>query len=94
MRKMRYEHVKNLPSHTFKRLVGVRHHTFRCMVQVMQTRAPPKLKPGRPTKLSLEDQILVALQDWREYRTYFHIGATWGVSEATVCRIVHNVEIH
>ena len=25
---MRYEHVKNLPSHKFKRLVGVRYQTF------------------------------------------------------------------
>jgi DDE superfamily endonuclease len=58
----------------------------------MRTHTPPKLKSGRPTKLSLEDQILVTLQYWREYRTYFHIGETWGVSEATVCRIVHHVE--
>ncbi len=28
----------------------------------------------------------------REYRTYFHIGSSWGISESTVCRIVHWVE--
>lgn len=28
----------------------------------------------------------------REYRTYFHIGSSWGVSEATVYRIVRWVE--
>ena len=26
---------------------------------------------GRPPKLSLEDQVLLALQYWREYRTTF-----------------------
>ncbi len=78
---MKYEHVKNLPSPQFKRLVGIRYLTFRSMVWVMQTHTPPKLKSGRPAKLSLEDQILVTLQYWREYRTYFHIGETWGVSE-------------
>jgi hypothetical protein len=38
------------------------------------------------------DQVLVTLEYWREYRTYFHIGSSWGVSESTVCRIVHWVE--
>jgi DDE superfamily endonuclease/Helix-turn-helix of DDE superfamily endonuclease len=89
---MRYEQVKNLPSHQFKRLLGVRHQIFHLMVWVMRTHTPPQLKSGRPTKLSLEDQILVVLQYWREYRTYFHIGETWGVSEATVRRIVNHVE--
>jgi hypothetical protein len=34
----------------------------------------------------------VALEYWREYRTYFHIGTNWGVSESTICRIVTNIE--
>jgi hypothetical protein len=29
---------------------------------------------------------------WREYRTEFHIGLTYGVSEATVCRTIKKVE--
>ena len=29
---------------------------------------------------------------WREYRTEFHIGITYGVSEATVCRTIQRVE--
>ena len=58
----------------------------------MRTYALPKLKPGSPNTLSPEDQVLMALQYWREYRTYFHIGESWGVSESTVCRIVHKVE--
>jgi len=32
------------------------------------------------------------LEYWREYRTYFHIGTSWGVSESTICRIVTNIE--
>ena len=49
-------------------------------------------KPGAKPKLELEDRVLVTLEYWREYRTYFHIGTDWGVSESTVCRIVHWVE--
>jgi hypothetical protein len=29
---------------------------------------------------------------WREYRTEFHIGVAYGVSEATVCRTIHKIE--
>ena len=36
--------------------------------------------------------MLVALQYWREYRTYFHIAQDWGVSESTICRTVQKVE--
>lgn len=36
----------------------------------------------------------MCLEYWREYRTYFHIGSSWGVSESTVCRIVRWVEDH
>lgn len=62
------------------------------MVEVMRHHAVIKKKPGCPAKLNLEDQVLVALQYWREYRTYFHIASDWGVSESTVCRVVHKVE--
>jgi DDE superfamily endonuclease/Helix-turn-helix of DDE superfamily endonuclease len=42
--------------------------------------------------LTVEEQVLVALEYWREYRTYFHMGKNWGVSESTICRIVTNIE--
>ncbi|WP_442944345.1 transposase family protein [Nostoc sp.] len=28
----------------------------------------------------MEDQALVCLQYWREYRTYFHIASDWEIS--------------
>lgn len=88
---MRYEQAQDLQPQEFKRLYGVQHRTFAPLVEVMRHHAQLKKKSGSP-KLSLEDQVLVALQYWREYRTYFHIAQDWGVSESTVCRIVHQVE--
>lgn len=43
-------------------------------------------------KLGIEDRVLVTLEYWREYRAYFHIASSWGISESSVCRIVHWVE--
>ncbi len=32
------------------------------------------------------------MEYWREYRTYFHIGQSWGVNESTAYRIIRKVE--
>lgn len=48
--------------------------------------------PGRPSKLSLEDQLLMTLEYWREYRTYFDIGQSWPVNESTAYGIIRNSE--
>ena len=47
---------------------------------------------GRTPKLIREDQLLMTLMYWREYRTEFHIGITYSVSEATVCRTIRKIE--
>lgn len=47
---------------------------------------------GRPPDLSLPDRLLLALEYLREYRTYFHIGQSYGVSESTAQRISQWVE--
>jgi hypothetical protein len=89
---MTYEQMKDLPPGDFKRACGVHPQTFQIMLRVLQEHAQQKVKPGRPPTLSLEDQLLVALQYWREYRTYFHIGLAWGIDESVVCRTVHKIE--
>jgi len=62
------------------------------MVSVVQEQVEQKKETGKPSKLSIEDQVLMSLEYWREYRTYFHIGRSWDLHEATVCRIVKKVE--
>jgi hypothetical protein len=89
---MTYEQMKDLKPGDFKRACGVYPQTFEQMLQVLRIHEQQKVKPGRPPTLSLEDQLLMALQYWREYRTYFHIGLSWGVDESVVCRTVHKIE--
>ena len=89
---MTYEQMKDLQSRDFKRACGVHPQTFATMLQVLREHEQKKVKPGRPPALSLEDQLFMTLQYWREYRTYFHIGLSWGVDESVVCRTVHKIE--
>jgi hypothetical protein len=86
---MRYATVKSLKDEEFKRSTGVSRETFEKMLAVIHR----DLRDfGRPPKLSREDQLLMTLMYWREYRTEFHIGITYGVSEATVCRTIKKIE--
>lgn len=89
---MTYKEVKNLKPEDFKRLCGVSPETFKNMVTVVAAEKVWQKKTGRPSKLSTEDQLLMTLEYWREYRTYFHIGINWGINETTALRIIRKVE--
>ncbi|KJV97014.1 DDE superendonuclease family protein [Orientia tsutsugamushi str. UT76] len=43
-------------------------------------------------KLNLEEQLLMALEYLRGYRTYFHIGQNYGISESSAYKAVKCVE--
>ena len=86
---MRYETVQKLNDEDFKRLTGVQRSTFVKMLEVVEQGIRDF---GRPPELSRADQLLMTLMYWREYRTEFHIGVTYGVSESTVCRTIQKIE--
>ncbi len=89
---MNYIIAQTLPAAHFKRRFGIETNTFKAIVKVLKPEWRATPTPGAKPKLGLEDRILVTFEYWREYRTYFHIATSWGISESTVCRIVHWVE--
>ena len=88
---MNYEQLTELEDEAFKRYCGVRREIFNEMREVQRVAERAKRKSGRPG-LSLEDQLLLTLQYWREYRTLFHVASDFGVHESTAQRIVCKVE--
>ena len=89
---MTYEQIKGLKPSSFKRKCGVHRQTFEQMVEVLYPELDCTGKRGGQCKLSVEDQILLVLKYWREYRTQFHIATSWGLSESAVCRLIRKVE--
>ena len=86
---------QNLSDEQFKRRFGVYKQTYRKMVESVKSVEADSNSPskrGPKPKLSIEEQVLVTLEYWREYRTYFHIGTSWELSESTICRIVNKTE--
>lgn len=96
-RGMFWRDVKYREAASFKRLTGVQKKTFRLMVRVVKAQDEKAIKKkgnrrSRPFRLSVEDQVLVTLMYYREYRTQFHIGGTYGISESAVCRTIKRIE--
>ena len=76
----------------FKRYTGIRKATFHEMRDALEQYEAQKTKSGRPSTLSLETQILLALTYWREYRTLYHISIDFGIHESSASGIIRKVE--
>ena len=89
---MLYQQLQVLNPIAFRRACGVKRETFLAMLEVLTPELERHGKRGGQNRLSVEDQLLIALQYWRQYRTQFDLGLEFGVSEATVCRTIDKVE--
>lgn len=90
---MKYEQIKSLEDEKFRRLTGVKNATFEKMTAMLQeAEIKKKSKSGRKRKLSIENRLLMALEYIREYRTYFHVSQSYGVSESTAYDIIKWIE--
>ena len=90
---MKWESIKDLSPAVFRRLTGVKDTTFIEIVAILQ-KAHDKKKQlgGRPNKLCIADMLLMTLEYLREYRTYLHIGKSYGISESNAYKIIKWVE--
>jgi hypothetical protein len=90
---MKYDQIKELEDEKFRRLTGVKRETFEKMVNILKLADQEKKKlGGRKNKLNIEDQLLMALEYLREYRTYFHAGQNYGLSESTAYKTIKWIE--
>src|SRR5271155_4301948 len=95
----KYRKIKKLKPIEFRRLTGVRPETFQEMVAILQDAEKKRIRSrgGKPHRLKLEDRLLMTLEYLREYRTYFHLGQSYGLSESACyrnCKWVENILIH
>lgn len=80
---MRYQEALALNKGEFQRLTGIERRTYDKIIEVLRPYEEAKRKKGgRKPTLCLEDQVLMTLEYLREYRTYFHIGKNYGISES------------
>ncbi len=90
---MKYEMLKGYSNTKFRRITGVKRETFQKMVDILQRAYAEKhRRRGRTPKLSIEDLLLATLEYLREYRTYAHIAASYGIAESNIYRGIKWVE--
>lgn len=92
-RTMKFEQIKEESGDNFRRLTGIKRATFEVMISILsQAESALKAQGGKPNKLAIEDRLLMTLEYLREYRTYFHISRSYGVSESACYRNIRWVE--
>jgi hypothetical protein len=90
---VKYEIVRELDDEKFRRLAGVKRTTFDKMVSILEhADREKKSRGGRKNKLSIQNMLLMSLEYIREYRTYFHISQSYGISESAAYKGVKWVE--
>jgi len=90
---MRFEQIKGEYEEGFRRLTGVKRGTFEVILTILrEAEAVLKAQGGKPNKLALEDRLLMTLEYLREYRTYFHISRSYGISESACYRNIRWIE--
>ena len=90
---MKFETVKSLDDEKFRRLTGVKRSTFNKMIIILDGSIKGRrTHKGRKKKLSLENMLLMTLEYIREYRTYFHVSQSYGLSESSTYKTVKWVE--
>ena len=90
---MKFEQIKDELPEGFRRLTGITRTTFDLMTTILrEAEVLLKAHGGKPNKLSIEDRLLMALEYLREYRTYFHISRSYGISESACYRNIRWVE--
>ena len=89
----KHKKIKKLEPEEFRRLTGVKPGTFLEILAVLKEAEKEKLlKGGNPHRLSIEDRLLMALEYLREYRTYFHLGQSYNLSESACYRSCRWIE--
>lgn len=90
---MKFETAKHLDDEKFRRLTGVKRPTFNKVVTILrQSIKDRRVNSGRKKKLSVENSLLMTLEYIREYRTYFHVSQSYGISESSTYKTVRWVE--
>jgi len=85
----KYERLLKKGSKYFRRITGMRYQVFKKLLEILITAQEKKhTKGGRNPALSIEYILLIALEYWREYRTYAAIGADFDLDESNVFRWV------
>jgi len=89
---MKNKKISNLSDSVFRRRTGIKKETFTLIIEIIEEFENKNKKARRPKKLSIKKRLLMTLEYLREYRTYFHISQSYGISESTCYENIKEIE--
>lgn len=89
----KYSQLLKLSNTKFQRYTGIKRFIFELTVEIVKEyERQVKDKKGRSNNLCVEDQVLMLLEYYRENRTFFHLGTSYGLSESNAHRNIVKIE--
>jgi transcriptional antiterminator len=92
---MKWETISQLQGKKFRRYTGIYRSVYDemlfCVRDVKSTQRKHPTK-GVSSTLSIEDQLLMVVMYWREYRDQEHLAIDYGISQSTVSRTIREIE--
>lgn len=90
---MKYKKIKDYKEEDFQRFSGIKRATFEKILEILkEAEQRKKAGGGKPNVLCMEDRLLMTLEYLREYRTYFHVASSYGISESSCYRNIKWIE--
>ena len=92
---MNWEQVSKLEGKKFRRCTGIYRRVYDEMLEcVKQAKSDRRRHPtkGVSSALDIENQLLLTIMYWREYRDQEHLAIDYGISQSTVSRIICETE--
>jgi hypothetical protein len=92
---MSWEKISTLYGKKFRRYTGIDRSLFEKMLSCVKTVKQEQRKhptKGAMSTLSVENQVLITVLYWREYRDQLHTAIDYGVSQSTICRTITTIE--
>lgn len=79
-----YDKIKNLDAKEFKLITGVTHEVFHKMLEVLRKKYAKAHEQGGRPGLSVEIRLTLALEYWREYRSFRHMAVSHQISKSVI----------
>lgn len=92
---MKWSSISALQGKKFRRYTGINRRVFDEMVECARASKSNKRKhpsKGVSSPLSIEDQVLLTVMYWREYRSQEHLAVDFGIGQSTVSRTIREIE--
>ena len=87
-----YEKIEKLKDSEFKLITGVTREVFNAMLEVIRNKHKEEHLQGGQPGLPVELRLTLALEYWREYRSFRHMANDHQIPKSTINEVVLWVE--